>query len=251
MFTDVTAATSTALKALFSRIDAQSGGSAAVLPRGFGLRWNANDHHVLQAAHDLGPPSRFLEAGRFYLEGLPDVDTSQVSSRAITWVAQFILKDNARVRGYDTAQLVSIVTGGDVGFVVPPFAVLPLEDPGPFAGCIVLPRGEQMRDIVIREVPFEYAFPVLTGWNLNFGCDDQHVSRIGIHIDSPSYAPATPGGGTLRYRVRSILADRDGEPGHSMSHRIAILGFVATAGRPRQADAGKAGLVDIPNRHNP
>jgi hypothetical protein len=63
---------------------------------------------------------------------------------------------------------------------------------------------------------------MLTGWDLNYECDDQRVQRAGIwihdiHFDARSNA--------LEYKVSSILRDRNGAPGFNAVHRISVLGL--------------------------
>jgi hypothetical protein len=91
--------------------------------------------------------------------------------------------------------------------------------------------GDKVSENVIEDVPFEYAFPVLTGWDIAIGCGDEHVTEIGVRIDTLSYLPPAENGGTLSYRVRSLFRDKNGRPGHEISHRVSILGFVPTTGR--------------------
>jgi hypothetical protein len=92
--------------------------------------------------------------------------------------------------------------------------------------CLSESPGEKTEDVVIENVPYEYAIPMLTGWNLHYGCDDEHVTEVGTWLDEIHYdkTPAAPTG-TLRYKVSSILKDKDGSPGHDYSHKVTILGF--------------------------
>ena len=64
-----------------------------------------------------------------------------------------------------------------------PFAVLPKEG----EGGNFLPGGVKKEQIVIENVPFEHAVPLLTGWDLNYLTDDQHGKEVGISIDDWSF----------------------------------------------------------------
>jgi hypothetical protein len=62
--------------------------------------------------------------------------------------------------------------------------------------------------------PFEFAIPMLTGWQLGYGqvdkgCDDARVTEIGIQIDEWNYEK-TPGApaGTLRYKLSTAMRDK-------------------------------------------
>jgi hypothetical protein len=73
---------------------------------------------------------------------------------------------------------------------------------------------------------------MLTGWELGYLCDDEHVKEIGIWIDEWSYekAPGAPAG-TLRYKLSSILKDKNDYPPHYRDHKVTILGLRRTTGR--------------------
>jgi hypothetical protein len=87
----------------------------------------------------------------------------------------------------------------------------------------------QRQAFVIENVPFAIAVPVLTGWELSYLTDDQHVKDVGVWIEDWSYTPS-PTGGTLRYTLGSILADDDDWPPHVIRHRVTVLGIRALGG---------------------
>ena len=156
---------------------------------------------------------------------------SLVDSGFVSWNTYAIFKDNDSRRDYVFSELVSTVGGNDVGIVQPPFAVLPKEG----EGGNFLPGGVKKEQIVIENVPFEYAVPLLTGWDLNYLTDDQPVKEVGIAIDDWSFF-----GDTLSYTLSSILRDDDFTPPHSARHKVTILGIRPTVsggggGVPRQS----------------
>ena len=80
--------------------------------------------------------------------------------------------------------------------------------------------------VEIRDVPFDYAIPMLTGWELAYNCDDEHVKLIGIRLQDISYEKdSAETTGTLRYKVVSDLRDDDTSPGHVSRHKVTILGL--------------------------
>lgn len=93
------------------------------------------------------------------------------------------------------------------------------------------------QDIVIENLPFEYAMPMLTGWELGYPCESHNVKEIGIGIDEWHYDkdPAAPTG-TLRYKLSSILRDKDGLPSYYRSHKVSILGL-RPVGQPTPGNA--------------
>ena len=228
-----------------------SGQTVAVLPRGFGYKWSADcdtDHHLLQVGYNLDHGEAFVENGKKYRKGFqeehtpvpppqppPAMTVNQVDSGFVSWETYAIFKDNAGRRGYGFGEITSGLGGEDVGVIQPPFSILPHEDEGLFGACLGAPQGRREEEVLIENVPYEYAIPMLTGWNLRFPCDDEHVAEIGTWLDGFQYdkAPGDPAG-TLKYTVSSILQDKDGTPGHFYSHKVTILGIrpVASGAAP-------------------
>jgi hypothetical protein len=105
---------------------------------------------------------------------------------------------------------------------------------GFFGACLGSPAGVQTEDVVIDNIPYAYAIPMLTGWNLEYPCNDHHVREVGIWIDDLHYDrnPNAPTG-TLRCKVSSLLHDDSSNWG-SYSHKVTILGLrpLATATPP-------------------
>ena len=93
---------------------------------------------------------------------------------------------------------------------------------------------------------------MLTGWDLTYGCDDEHVADVGVWLEDFSYekAPDAPTG-TLRYTLGSVLRDKDRDPYHAIRHKVDILGLnkrlptdlVPQAPDARFCDTGPGGLL--------
>jgi hypothetical protein len=67
---------------------------------------------------------------------------------------------------------------------------------------------------------------VLTGWDLSYFCEDEHVTEIGAWIPKWEWQPGTSvDGGTLRYTVGASLRDKDGLPGFNQRFQVKILGL--------------------------
>jgi len=151
---------------------------------------------------------------------------SRVNSGFVSWETSAIFKDNYGRRDYGFGEMVSGLGGNDVGIIQPPFSTVPEE-----VACdgSVGPAGVvRTEEFVIENVPFEFAIPMLTGWELGYLCDDEHVKEIGIWIDEWGYDKNTR---TLRYKLSSILTDKDDYPGHYYSHKVTILGLRPAAGK--------------------
>lgn len=233
----------TALKVLSRFVhnsDLTSRASVAVLPRGYGFEWEGGsitatrDHNLLQLAYNLDYSEAFIQHEKDY-SGLDEPSlpspADYVDSGFISWDTKTILKDNRLRRDYGVGEIVSVIGGSDVGIIQPPFTVLPREDIGLGGGCIGEAGGIKTQEYTIENIPFEYAVPMLTGWELAYSCDDENVTRIGIWITEFQYdKSADDPVGTLRYTLSSILRDRDNSPGHLSNHRVSILGLKPVAG---------------------
>jgi hypothetical protein len=115
--------------------------------------------------------------------------------------------------------------GRDVATIQPPFSILPKKE-----GV----NDVSAQDVVIENIPFDYAIPMLTGWEVGYWTDDQHVKDLGVWIDEWSYSVGATGG-TLRYKLSSILRDDDG-PRYNYEHRkVTILGIRSVSSAPRQS----------------
>ena len=210
-------------------------GNVAILPRGFGFGRNS-DNNLLQVAYNLDHSETFVEYGKKYQKAFGDVlapllgPVSLANSGFVSWNTYSIFKDNELKRNYMFGEMISALGGNDVAVLQPPFSILPREELGGNA-CISQDdfHGVKSEDFVIENVPFEYAIPMLTGWELRYQCDDENVKEIGIWIDKWSYVkdPANPHG-RLSYTLSSILRDKNDDPGHNRSHKVTILGLKPT-----------------------
>jgi hypothetical protein len=225
----------TALSAFASfirNVDFSSFKTVAVLPRGFGFLWSdGDDHHLLQLGYNLDHSESFIEKGKKYKkrfeEEVPMPDSpSRVGSEFVSWATYAIFKDNDRRRDYTFGEVVSGLSGDDVGIIQPPFSILPREGIGFSGACLAEPGNMQTQEFVVERIPYRYAIPMLTGWELAYSCTgDQHVTEAGIWIDEIQYDPNSPG--TLRYKLTSVLHDEDNSPTFAANHKVTILGVRA------------------------
>jgi hypothetical protein len=208
-------------------------GPVAVLPRGFGFSYgDGADFNLLQLAYNLDHSESLAEYNKMYRKAFDEVTAPLPNPASLagggfaSWTTYSILKDNGR-RDLLFGELVTVFGGGDVGAIEPPFAILPRDN---VSGGCVPPSAPLPEEVVIENVPFEYAVPVLTGWDLTYFCDDENVKEVGVWIDQWGYSkdPAAPTG-TLRYNLASSLRDKDGSPGHVRRHQVTILGLRPTA----------------------
>ena len=208
----------------------------SILPRGFGFDWRAceEDHHLLQMAYAIGHPEVFIEAGKGYNKRTTTVPIasgapSQVGNGFVSWETSAIYKDNDNRRDYIFGELVTALSGTDLGIIEPPFSILPFNDGA---------QGSQdsdnveMKTFVIDNIPYNQAIPVLTGWDIGYLTDDQHVKQIGIWIDKIHYDknPTQPTG-KLTYTVAYSLHDDNNSPGFYARPKVTILGFQPTGGK--------------------
>lgn len=153
----------------------------------------------------------------------------------MSWNTYAILKDDSDRRDYLFTEAISSLFGADVHPIQPPFSILPIEsDSGGFAGA-----GLKTKDIVIDMIPYAYAIPMLTGWEVGYTVSDQHVKEIGIWRDEIHYMEPDDPPGRLRYKVSSVLHDDDTFPDNYFRHKITILGLGPGGGVVQQ------GAVDL------
>jgi hypothetical protein len=220
---------------------------AAVLPRGFGFSWgtkdpNANpsanlpDNNLLQLAYNLTHRELFVQRPMKY-GALPDPPelVSQVDASIISWHTHGIFKDNQRARQYRFMEVFSVLSGDDVRVTQPPFTILPIEDDEDwFSSCqTTVNSGVVQQQHEIARLPYDFAIPMLTGWDLSFECDDEHVQEIGVWLSDFKYdKPPTSTVGTLRYTVSSTLKDENNDPNFFFRHKVDVLGLRLTPGAP-------------------
>jgi hypothetical protein len=224
---------------VFSQITDTSINPVGVLPRGFAFAWYDSDHHLYQLAYNLDHSEIFAEAGKIYSNNKSHVHTAgdlmsgiaaplpgtsnRVDSGFVSWNTYAIFKDDSSRRDYIFGEMVSTLGGSNVRLIQPPFSILPTK--GQTSGLIP-GGGVETKDVTVDAVPFAFAIPMLTGWDLAYISDAQHVKEVGIWLEDWSY---TPGGGTLTYTVSSVLRDKDSVPGHYPRHKITILGLQPNA----------------------
>jgi hypothetical protein len=190
------------------------------------------DRHVLQLAYNMDHNESFVERKGYGTSVLPPDLPPLATDRRIdvdyaTWESSFILKDNSVRHDVFHHESVAILGGNDIGVVRPPFTILPAEDvEGLFTSCVSSNGGVKTEEYVVEDIPFDYAVPMLTGWDLTYECDAQEVKEIGVWLEDFSYekAPDAPTG-TLRYTLSSVLRDKGGEPTHSIHHKVNVLGL--------------------------
>lgn len=192
----------------------------AKLLAGFGVSFDDDDHHILQFGFDLG--------------------ASAIKRKKIKWATDVILKDDS-TRSYGVGQLATVLTGESV-HVWKPDAVL-LEEGIPQAPAYIqndlqLSPADDSNVCVFDEetthtysfrvdgVPFTWAVPMLTGWEVGVACQDSHVKKIGAWIDDFAWV-RNPGDstGTLYYTVRTIFEDKNPDRGIVDGMQVEVLGI--------------------------
>jgi hypothetical protein len=237
--------------------------TVAALPWGFRLSYEDSgffggsaDHHVLQLAHHMDHNEVFLEGGKEYGSGpVQDLLATdrRVDASHATLESYGIIKDNDLRRDVYYTAYVAVLGGDDIGVVRPPFTILPAEDTTTLIGdCLSPDGGTDREEYVVEDVPFDYALPLLTGWDLTYRCDDEQVTEVGIWLEDFSYekAPDAPTG-TIRYTLGSVLRDRTGGNHHDFRHKVDILGLnkrlptdlVPQARDSQFCDTGPGGLL--------
>jgi hypothetical protein len=214
-----------------------SGRTVAVIPRGFGFKWSSHDHHLLQLGYNLESREGFIQnqgvgedlpyykALNRKMNPLPTPPTARAGSGFVSWNSYAIMKDDEGRRSYSFAELVSGMGGSDVSIIQPAFSIQPRGDSN------IVPQGSGVitEEVVIENIPYKYAIPMLTGWDIGYEGSDQHVKQIGIWIDEIKWTLNDPTG-TLRYKVSSVVRDNDTDPANYFRHKVTILGLGPATG---------------------
>lgn len=214
--------------------------AVAILPRGFGFAWTGCDldHHLFQLGYSLGHSEVFIEHGKPYRK-MGGVITpsfsgsaSQVGAGYVSWETSVIFKDDDGRRDYHFGQMVSALAGSDLGIIDPPFSILPM----PKSDGSVSSAGVRTQKFVITNIPYNYAIPVLSGWDVGYLTSDNHVREGGMWISNIRYEknPAALTG-TLSYELSSVLRDDDNSPGFYARHKVTVLGFQAATGKVKRS----------------
>lgn len=190
-----------------------------VLPRGFDFRFDnafecewrfppcrwgyPSDYHLRQIAYSL-----------YQTGASPNPDDKP------HWVTQTLFKDN-NTRPHWVKTRAALIGGNSVKLSADFLALNPRSSKNNSCRNRVegVVRTETYR---ITDLPYDYGIPMLTGWDLNYECDDQRVQRAGIWIHDIRFDARS---NALEYKVSSILRDRNGAPGFNAVHRISILGL--------------------------
>ena len=196
---------STALHTIAARAN-NPYGSAAVLPQGFAMMWDDHgDKHVLQAGFDLGT---------HYTSGQGE----------IAWTSRTLFKDNGAANDYYAGELVSTLSYASPeqyrpsevsletsqGFK-PRSNAVELTPLASVSNCTAVGDSTREQHYRIDNVPYEYAVPVLAGWELGYLCTDHHVRQIGAAITGFRYERAPNAqAGTLYYTLSLALDDDSG-----------------------------------------
>lgn len=207
------------LESLWGEGTLASSDSIVVIPRGFDFqydnafecewrippcRWeDPSDHHLRQVAYSL-----------FQIGASPNPDDN------LHWVTQTVFKDDS-TRAHWIKTRTALIGGNSVKLRADFLPLNPRSGKTNICrnGVDGVVRTETFR---INDLPYDYAVPMLTGWDLNYECNDQQVQRAGIWIHDIRFDPDSNG---LEYKVSSILRDRDSAPSFNAIHRVSVLGF--------------------------
>lgn len=201
--------------------------TVGVLPRGFRFEFQERDHHIRQLAYSIDHGERFKDAESAYdFRGPDSVSSSDLYEPfRVSWETYGILKDDAARRDYLFFGQYTAVSGDDIYIVNPPFAILPVTDTCPSQTEPGIVREQRF---AIENIPFDYAIPMLSGWDLSYFCTNSHIARAGVWLKDVAYEkPQSGSSGTLRYTLATILADKDGEPSYESRHKVDVLGLNA------------------------
>jgi len=139
------------------------------------------------------------------------------------------LRDKNTDDDYAASQVVSIIHGQRVGFEQSELRILDSPELGQPTGT----REVFSDTIVVEDVPFDYAVPVLVGWDMGDNEKDINLNDIGAWIESFEFVRA-PGAdnGTLIDTIKSASLDKGGRfssvGARDPRYQVNVLGLDAS-----------------------
>ncbi len=205
-------------------------GLKGMLPRGFLMSYSDNalfggsDHNLAQLAYRMGEVAT------------TDDKTDprrMVDSAYISWRSDFIIKDDDDRRDFRIYETVSAIAGSDLGYIQPPYSILPSEDPGWASGCLASAGNTEIVEYSVQNIPYQYGIPLLTGWNLESFCGDEPVKSIGVYIEDWNYTfmPNSALGGNLIYKLVTTIDSGSGDAFIITGHHVSVLGIISIANK--------------------
>lgn len=206
-----------ALHTGFNIIERLADRPKALLPRGFGVM--LSDENPIFTANDDSHLLQFsLKYGDLFAITYEDGSGSDA-----WWPYDVVFNDNSPRSDYNAAQLISVMLGDNVEVINPKFTIRARRPPNLNIGN----RARFRETVVVDNVPFEYAVPMLTGWDLGSSRSDRHVKEIGAWIESFEYTKDPSAElGTLTYTINSVFSDKSYN-GFTLDpqYQVSILGF--------------------------
>lgn len=220
-------------------------GNGVVLPQGFAMMWGDHtDRHVLQAGFDLG---------QHYTAG----------NGQMGWTSRALFKDNDAAHDFYVGQLVSTMSYSSPETFHP--AEVMLETPAgfepqkngveltPFDGdtsCTAVGNSTPAIAHYRVDVPYAYAVPVLSGWELGYVCTDHHARQMGAAITGWRFERRQDGnGGSLFYTVEHALSD-DSDNVNYARVSVDVLGLKPLSTGNLMLDSGDSAALETGDVEN-
>lgn len=189
----------------------------AVLPRGFTINPGvvSDDRHLFQIGFEVGQDKDHLGAsdGR--------------------WLDRALLRDN-KLHNTFSGSYVTLLNGDSVSVRSEPFSFANRKPCGTgiLATCLTNGESHGVDRTIVREFvdDYDYVVPMLTGFDLAYATQDQHVKWVGAWLDQIEFDTAT---GRLEYRVSTVLKDKNGKPGFRPRTSVTLLGLTRVRRAPQ------------------
>lgn len=193
--------------------------SIAIIPRGFDFQFDNTFECELRF-----PPCKWGDRADYRLlqiaYSLSQSSTSPNPDGSPHWITQTIFKDHD-TRTHHIKTRAALIRGSSVKLRADFLALNPRV--GKTNTCRKNTDGiVRTQTFHINDLPYDYAVPMLTGWDLSYECEHQQVQRTGIWIHDIRFDPSA---NSLEYKVSSILRDQDGAPSFNAAQRVTVLGL--------------------------
>jgi len=193
-----------------------------ILPQGFGFMWaDMDEDYFLQAAYQLTPNERFIygkvkDSATPY-KPLPNLITSGTSlhdsidyidKSYVSWESLGIFKNGDDPNTFYFGDNVVGVAGDHFSMIQPHYSITPKKQRSWGVGVLSAEQPKIIKETTrVVSLPYQFAVPVLTGWNIYLKEDEEQVRELGVWIESFKWTRKGMQSGDLEYTIAYTYDD--------------------------------------------
>jgi hypothetical protein len=170
-------------------------------------------------AHRFGGSARHARAGSIALATLV---ACSLAAPALAGQRRVYSADSSSRTPRFSAET-SVLAGKGVEIFHEPFSIRPRDDCRPFQGCIgsgQTAHALRSSRVTVDGVDGDFVIPILSGFDVRYEFDDEHVRSAGAFLDDIAFDLGT---GDLSYTVNTIVLDKNDSPGFAADFNVTLL----------------------------